>query len=82
MQQILSEEIIKIQSKGVITIPKDLRDQLGLKENAFARIKKEKGRLIIEPVRILPYSVRSYTEREIDEFLKEDRKDSNQLKKK
>lgn len=82
MQQIFSEEIIKIQPKGLITIPKDLREELGLKENEFARVKKEKGRLIIEPVRILPYSVRSYTDKEIDEFLKEDQKETNQLKKK
>lgn len=81
MQQSISEDIIKIQNKGVLTIPKGLRAGL-LADNTLVRIKKEKGRLIIEPLRTLPYPVRSYTDSEIKAFIATDRKDSRELKKK
>lgn len=82
MQQTLTDEIIKIQPKGLITIPKELREELGFRENEFARIKKEKGRLIIEPVRVLPYPVRTYSHKEVDEFFKIDKEETSRLKKK
>lgn len=74
------ETIIKIQPKGLMTIPIKFRRALGLTANNLARIKKEKGRLVIEPVRTLPYPVRSYTDAEVDEFLRLDAKESALLK--
>jgi hypothetical protein len=68
MQQISLEEIVKIQPKGLFTIPKKFRTGL-FEENGLARVRKEKGRLILEPVRTLPYPVRSYTNEEIQEFI-------------
>lgn len=82
MQQIALEEIVKIQQKGLITIPKKIREELGLVENGFVRLKKEKGKLVMEPVRTLSYPVRSYTEKEIEEFLKLDEEETKALKKK
>lgn len=81
MQPIIAEEIVKIQPKGLLTIPKEFRLELGLEENTLARLKKEKGRLIIEPVRLLPYSVRRYTDEEIEGFLALDAKETKELKK-
>lgn len=80
MQQTI-DEIIKIQAKGVLTIPKTLRENF-MEDNSLVRIKKEKGRLIIEPVRTLPYPVRSYTDNEIEEFIALDKEESKQLKRK
>lgn len=82
MQQIIQEEIVKIQPKGLLTIPKSLRLRLGFVENSLVRVKEEKGRLIMEAVRTLPYSVRSYTDDEIEGFIKLDKKQSKELKKK
>ncbi|OGG14150.1 hypothetical protein A2773_05365 [Candidatus Gottesmanbacteria bacterium RIFCSPHIGHO2_01_FULL_39_10] len=79
--QISTENIIRILPKGVVTIPKKIRELVRLEENELARIKVEKGRLIIEPVRTLPYPVRSYTEKEIDEFIALDKKETKELKK-
>ena len=45
MQQTAFEELIKIQPKGVITIPKKIRDSLGLSENDLIKIKKELKKL-------------------------------------
>lgn len=76
------QQLVRIQAKGLITLPKKFRQDLGLQENQLARIKKIKGRLIIEPVRILPYPTRSYTDQDLTEFLKLDRRETKQLKKK
>ena len=81
MQQIIQEEIVRIQPKGLITIPKYLRVQLGFDVSKLARIKSEKGRLIIEPVRMISYPVRSYSDEEIKEFLEEDKKETKELRK-
>ena len=75
-------QIVKVQTKGLVTIPKKFRDDLGFEENGLVRMRKEKGSLVLEPVRILPYSVRSYTDKEIEKFLKEDRKETRELRKK
>ncbi|PIP63523.1 hypothetical protein CO165_00825 [Candidatus Roizmanbacteria bacterium CG_4_9_14_3_um_filter_33_18] len=81
MQQIIQEEFVRILPKGLITIPKYLRVKLGFEDSSLARISSEKGRLIIEPVRMLTYPVRSYSEVEIKEFLEEDKKETKELKK-
>ena len=76
MQVYSQEEIIKILPKGLMTIPKKFRKELGFEEPGLARIRKERGRLVIEPVRTLPYQVRSYTDQEVDEFIKLDKEES------
>ena len=82
MQQINLDEIVKIQSKGLLTIPKKLRQKIGLEERDLVKVWEERGRLMIEPLRMLPYPVRSYTEQELKEFLKLDKEESEDLKKK
>lgn len=82
MLQTVAEELVKVQPKGLLTIPKRFRQELGLEENTFARIKKEKGRLMIEPVRVLPYPARSYSDQDLKEFFALDEKESKELKKK
>jgi AbrB family looped-hinge helix DNA binding protein len=76
------EEIVKIQPRGLFTIPKKLRTTLGLSDNSLVRVKKEKGRLVVEPVGTFPYSVRSYTEEDIKQFIELDKEESEALKKK
>ena len=79
MQQLPREEIVKIQPKGLFTIPKKFRTGL-FEENGLARVRKEKGRLILEPVRTLPYPVRSYSDEEIKEFVDLDAYETKELK--
>lgn len=73
------QEIVKVQNKGLITIPKIFREEIGLRKNDLIRVKKEKGRLILEPVRTLPYPVRTYSDSEIKEFLELDAKETQKL---
>ena len=80
--QIAQEEIVKFQPKGLLTIPKKFRQKLGFGEKSLARIKIEKGKLTIEPIRTLSYPVRTYTEMEVQEFLALDKEETRELKKK
>lgn len=82
MQTISQEEIIRILPKGVMTIPKRLRQSVGFSENSLARIKEESGKLILEPVFTAPYPIRTYKGKEVDEFFRLDRKETKELKKK
>ena len=79
---IQTQEIIKIQRNGVITLPKKFREELGLRDSSLASIRKEKGRLILEPVSTLGYPVRRYTKAEIDDFINLDKKLTKGLRKK
>jgi bifunctional DNA-binding transcriptional regulator/antitoxin component of YhaV-PrlF toxin-antitoxin module len=72
----IQQQIVRVQEKGLITIPVVFREALGLNKNSFAKIYRKKGRLILEPVSVLSYPVRSYTNEEIDEFVNLDRKES------
>ena len=80
--QMPSEEIVRLQQKGLITIPKKFRLELNIEENDFLRLRKEKGKIILEPIRTLSYPVRSYSIKEINEFIAFDAKETNELKKK
>lgn len=83
MQQLSpQEEWVKLQKKGLLTLPKRFRDELKLKENEIIRIKKEGQRLVLEPVQTLSYPVRSYTPEEIKEFLALDARETRELKRK
>lgn len=55
MQQTPLEAIVKMQPKGVITIPKKIRDAAGLKEGMYLRLTADHRRITLEPIRIVPY---------------------------
>lgn len=80
MQTIPFEDIVKLQPKGLLTIPKKFRKALSLNGNDLVRIRGIKGRLVLEPVRTIPYPVRSYTDTEINEFLALDEEESRKLR--
>lgn len=80
MQQVPLEDIIKIQAKGLITIPKKMRDTIGVVERSLVRLRADQGKITIEPVRTLPYPVRSYTDEEIDEFFALDEAEGKELR--
>lgn len=79
MQQIAFEEIIKLQPKGVLTVPKKMREGL-FDDMGIAKITRLGGKLIIEPVRTLSYPVRSYTDSDLKDFFELDEKETKKLK--
>ena len=67
------EEWLKILGKGMVTLPKKWRDELGISSGDIVKAKKDGNRVVIEPqkYRVAPYRV--YSDSEIDEFVKEDK---------
>ncbi len=74
----INQEWLKVLGKGMITIPKVWRDELGLQEGDVVKAKKEGNKVIIEPQQSTLAPYRLYSDSEIEEFLVED-KISNSL---
>ncbi len=67
------ETWIKVLSKGVITIPKEFREQLDIKEGDVAKARIDGDKLIIQSRKASHYKdYRVYTKKQIDEWVKED----------
>lgn len=81
MQTVLIEDVIKFQPKGVLTIPKKLRERAGLMDRVLVRAKAQKGKITLEPVYTTPYPIRTFTDEEINEWLELDKRDSEELRK-
>ena len=68
------EEWLKVLGKGMITLPKKWRDEMGIGNGDIVKAKKEGNTVLIEPQSIMkataPYRV--YSDTEIDEFLAAD----------
>lgn len=66
-----NEDSLKILGKGMVTIPKSWRTELGISPGDMVKAKKTGNKIIIELKESrAPYRV--YSDCEIDEFLKED----------
>lgn len=66
------QEWLKILDKGMLTIPKEWRDELGFTKGKIVKAKRKGRAVIIEPVEEeAPYRI--YTDKEITAFLKEDK---------
>ena len=78
---IYEDQIIQLQPRWVFTLPKSLREDF-FEDNKLAKISRVGRKIIIEPVRTLPYAVRSYSKNEVDEFFELDVEESKELKNK
>ena len=75
----VKEELLRVLTKGMITIPKTWRDDLDIKPGDRIKAFKKDYQIIIEPLQpAVPYRV--YSQKELKQFLKED-KISPKLKK-
>ncbi|RSN71661.1 AbrB/MazE/SpoVT family DNA-binding domain-containing protein [Candidatus Methanodesulfokora washburnensis] len=43
-------EVVRIDRKGRLLIPKKLREKAGIEEGGLVRLRAEEGRVIVEPV--------------------------------
>ncbi len=68
-----NQEWLKVLGKGMVTIPKKWRLEMGIAEGDIVRAKKDGDRVVIESLggNLAPYRV--YSDAEIDMFVKEDR---------
>jgi len=70
-QQLKQEQWLRVLDKGMVTIPKKWREELGFEKGKVIKAKKMGRRVFIEPVEE-EASYRIYTDKEIAAFLKED----------
>lgn len=68
----MSKTLVRPTSKGQVTIPKSIRDQLGVKPSAYLSVHLENGKVIFQPVEI-ENDIREYTDEQIAEFSKVDK---------
>lgn len=64
-------EWVKVLTKGLVTLPKNFRDSVGIREGDVARIKKVGRRLVIEPRDLADYEV--YSNKELTQMLRDDK---------
>ena len=75
------QTLIRIQSKGLVTIPKKVRDELDLQENSHLKVSVQNGKVVLEPARTRSYPIRIYSDAEIAQFLEYDKLDPKLAKK-
>lgn len=65
------EELLRILTKGMVTIPKSWRTALGFKEGERIRAIKKDCQIILESIeQKAPYRI--YTQQELNQFIKDD----------
>lgn len=78
---ISQEEWLKILGKGMVTLPKKWRDELGIVSGDVVKAKREGTRVIIEAQKQSSVPYRVYSDSEIEGFLKEDIIDKSLIRK-
>jgi len=74
----IKSRVVQMPARGQITIPTDMRRQLGLEEGDLLQIRLIEGKIEIEPLAAAEKAQwREHTEAEIKEFLAEDRIDED-----
>lgn len=65
------EEWLRVLTKGMITIPKAWREELGFRQGDIIKARKLSDKMIIESTeKKVPYRI--YTQRELQQFIRED----------
>ena len=66
------EEWLRVLTKGMVTIPKAWREELGFEEGKVIKAKKIANKIIIEPIeKSAPYRI--YSQKELTQFIKDDK---------
>lgn len=55
----MGELLVKVDGKGRVLIPRELREQLGLRKGTQLKVRAERGRIVLELLVPKPYRVRA-----------------------
>lgn len=50
-------ELVKVSSKGLLTLPKSIREQLNIKVGDYLDVSIETGKVILQKVEIMPKKI-------------------------
>lgn len=67
------EEWLKVLGKGMVTLPKKWREEMGITPGDIIKAKKEGNKVVIEAQQNASVPYRVYTDAEIATFLKDDK---------
>lgn len=67
-----NQEWLKVLGKGMVTLPKKWRDEMGIETGDVVKAKKEGNKVVIETQQASFAPYRIYSNNEIEGFLKED----------
>lgn len=70
-----SRKVVKVLAKGQVTIPREFRKVLGIKDETLLNITLIGDHLEVVPLRQGDDTLRHYTEEDISRFLEEDKLD-------
>lgn len=73
MNQLIQEEWLKILGKGMVTLPKKWREDLGISEGDIVKAAKKDGKRVVIEVKKNTVPYRIYSDADIEQFLKEDK---------
>src|SRR3712207_1059387 len=73
LQNTNREEWLKVLGKGMVTIPKKWRDEMGIEDGDVVKAKRQGNTVVIEPQREPNAPYRVFGADEIKEFLEEDK---------
>lgn len=77
----IQEEWINILTKGIITIPKKMRERIGIREGDIAKIKTVGNTIVIEPRNKLSFNeIRTFSNKELERWIREDKLPTNMAK--
>lgn len=76
-----NQEWLRVLGKGMVTIPKQWRDELGIEEGTVVKAKKEGNTVVIEAQQSSPVPYRVYNDSEIEEFVDDDKLPTSLAKK-
>ncbi|MBI2326979.1 AbrB/MazE/SpoVT family DNA-binding domain-containing protein [Candidatus Curtissbacteria bacterium] len=77
----VQETWLKVLGKGMVTLPKKWRQDLGMIMGDVVKAKKEGSKITIEPQKSSSVPYRIYSDAEIDQFIKEDKLEKRLAKK-
>lgn len=65
--------IVRARKKGQITLPKLVRERVGIEPDTPLGIAVSRGKVILEPLAIAPYPTRRYTRKQLEQFVRDDK---------
>lgn len=74
-------KIVKAQEKGLVTIPVEFREQLGIQKNSLLEAKLTKEGVLFIKLNLTQKSEELYSNSEIEQWMEEDRLDVKTIKK-
>lgn len=80
-QLVSNQEWLKVLGKGMVTLPKKWRKELGIEEGDIIKAKKEGNKVVIEARQAQNAPYRVFSNSEIDQFLKDDQLSNSLIKK-